>query len=128
MTIKLNFPKPSKVFNKLIYKQLYDYDTFTEVHYGGASSGKSHGVVQKVILKALGNWKQPRRILFLRKVAATVKDSIFEDVLACLSTFGIIDRCKVNMSDYRIILSYNATLIFKGVYKHEKIKVLIDLY
>ncbi|MBU5594905.1 PBSX family phage terminase large subunit [Amphibacillus sp. MSJ-3] len=127
MTIKLNFNKPSKVFNKKIFKLLNDYDTFTEVHYGGASSGKSHGVVQKVVLKALKPWSKPRRILFLRKVAATVKDSIFEDVLACLSSFGILDQCKINMSDYRIILPNKAVFIFKGMDNPEKIKSIKGL-
>lgn len=126
-SIVLNFPKPSKVFNKQIYNQLNDFDTFTEVHYGGASSGKSHGVVQKVVLKALKPWNKPRRVLFLRKVATTVKDSIFEDVLACLSSFGILDRCKVNMSDYRIILPNKATFIFKGMDNPEKIKSIKGL-
>ncbi|OLS39124.1 PBSX family phage terminase large subunit [Bacillus sp. MRMR6] len=126
-SIVLNFPKPSKVFNKQIYDQLEDYDTFTEVHYGGASSGKSHGVVQKVILKALKPWTKPRRILFLRKVAATVKDSIFEDVQACLSSYGVLGKCKVNMSDYRIVLPNRATLIFKGMDNPEKIKSIKGL-
>ena len=127
MTIKLNFRKPSKVFNKKIFVQLNDYDTFTEVHYGGASSGKSHGVVQKVVLKALKPWKKPRRILFLRKVAATVKDSIFEDVLSCLSSYGILNACKINMSDYRITLPNKAVLIFKGMDNPEKIKSIKGL-
>lgn len=127
MTIKLNFRKPSKVFNKKIFVQLNDYDTFTEVHYGGASSGKSHGVVQKVVLKALRPWKKPRRILFLRKVAATVKDSIFEDVLSCLSSYGILNACKINMSDYRITLPNKAVLIFKGMDNPEKIKSIKGL-
>ena len=122
MTINLNFPKPSKVFNKHIYDNLFNYDTFTEVHYGGASSGKSHGVVQKVVIKSLLQWKKPRRVLFMRKVATTVKDSIFEDVLSCLSTFGILDRCKINMSDYRIELPNKAQFLFKGADDIEKIK------
>lgn len=125
--IKLNFPKPSKVFNKQIYDSLLDYDTFTEVHYGGASSGKSHGVVQKIVVKALQNWKKPRRVLFMRKVAATVKDSIFEDVISCLSTFGILDRCKINMSDYRIELPNKAQFLFKGADDIEKIKSIKGL-
>src|SRR5690625_4851681 len=100
MTININIPKPHKVFNKHIYDTVRDYSHFTEVHNGGTSSGKSHGVVQKVVIKALSDWKKPRRILFMRKVGATIKDSIFEDVISCLSTFGILDRCRVNMSDY----------------------------
>ena len=121
-SIKIEFKFPSRVFNKHIYDKLYDYDTFTEAHYGGASSGKSHGVVQKVVLKALGEWKKPRKVLFLRKVGATLKDSIFEDVKQCLITYGVFDYCKVNMTDYRIKLPNDAELIFKGMDNPEKIK------
>lgn len=121
MTIKLNI-KPSKVFNRHIYDHLFDYDTFTEVHYGGASSGKSHGVFQKIVIKALKDWKKPRKILVLRKVGATVRDSVFADVQATLSYFGILNMCKVNMSAFRIELPNGAELIFKGMDNSEKIK------
>lgn len=121
MTIKLNI-KPSKVFNRHIYDHLFDYDTFTEVHYGGASSGKSHGVFQKIVIKALKDWKKPRKILVLRKVGATVRDSVFADVQATLSYFGILNMCKVNMSAFRIELPNGAEFIFKGMDNPEKIK------
>ena len=121
MTIKLNI-SPSKVFNKHIYDHLFDYDTFTEVHYGGASSGKSHGVFQKIVIKALKDWKKPRKILVLRKVGATVRDSVFADVQATLSYFGILNMCKINMSAFRIELPNGAEFIFKGMDNSEKIK------
>ena len=89
-TINLNFPRPSNVFNKQIFDNLFDYSHFTEVWYGGASSGKSHGVVQKVVLKALKRWKYPRKVLWLRKVDRTIYDSIFTDVIDCLSTWQIL--------------------------------------
>lgn len=121
MTIKLNI-SPSKVFNKHIYDHLFDYDTFTEVHYGGASSGKSHGVFQKIVIKALKDWKKPRKILVLRKVGATVRDSVFADVQSTLSYFGILNMCKINMSAFRIELPNGAEFIFKGMDNSEKIK------
>lgn len=121
MTIKLNI-SPSKVFNRHIYDHLFDYDTFTEVHYGGASSGKSHGVFQKIVIKALKDWKKPRKILVLRKVGATVRDSVFADVQATLSYFGILNMCKINMSAFRIELPNGAEVIFKGMDNPEKIK------
>nr|DAR49710.1 MAG TPA: terminase large subunit [Caudoviricetes sp.] len=121
MTIRLNI-NPSKVFNRHIYDHLFDYDTFTEVHYGGASSGKSHGVFQKIVIKALKDWKKPRKILVLRKVGATVRDSVFADVQATLSYFGILNMCKVNMSAFRIELPNGAEFIFKGMDNSEKIK------
>ncbi|MBS4462830.1 PBSX family phage terminase large subunit [Aerococcaceae bacterium zg-B36] len=120
--IVLKFTYPSKVFNKHIFDKLEDYSAFTEVHYGGASSGKSHGVVQKIVYKTLKNWNHPRKVLFLRKVAATVRDSIFEDVIQCLSAWNILDHCKVNKSDYRIELPNGAQFIFKGMDNPEKIK------
>lgn len=121
MTIKLNI-SPSKVFNRHIYDHLFDYDTFTEVHYGGASSGKSHGVFQKIVIKALKDWKKPRKILVLRKVGATVRDSVFADVQSTLSYFGILNMCKINMSAFRIELPNGAEFIFKGMDNSEKIK------
>lgn len=121
-TTSINIPNPSKVFNKHIFDNLEDYSSFTEVHYGGASSGKSHGVVQKIVFKSLKKWKHPRKILFLRKVAATVRDSIFEDVIQCLTGWGLADYCKINKSDYRIDLPNGAQFIFKGMDNPEKIK------
>lgn len=120
--INISIKHPSRVFNKHIFDKLNDYSTFTEVHYGGASSGKSHGVIQKVVYKACQNWKHPRKILFLRKVGATVYDSIFEDVKQCLESWGLLDSCKVNNSAFRIELPNGAQFIFKGLDNPEKIK------
>ncbi|WP_172576747.1 PBSX family phage terminase large subunit [Ligilactobacillus agilis] len=127
MAIKLNFPKPSRVFNKQIYDNLFDYSHFVEVWYGGASSGKSHGVVQKVVLKSLQNWKYPRKVLWLRKVDRTITDSIYEDVKDCLRTFGIYDLCKVNASSHTITLPNQAIFLFKGMQDPERIKSIKGL-
>lgn len=126
MTINLDI-NPSRVFNRHIYEHLFDYDTFTEVHYGGASSGKSHGVFQKIVLKALKKWDKPRKILVLRKVGSTVRDSVFADVQAALSYFGVFNLCKVNMSAFRIGLPNGAEFIFKGMDNPEKIKSIKDV-
>lgn len=122
INIVLEFPKPAKVFNKHIFDIRDDYTRFTEIHYGGASSGKSHGVVQKVVLKACKKWKKPRKVLFLRKVGRSIRDSIFADVIACLSDWNLLDRCKVNMTDFRITLPNGAEFLFKGMDDPEKIK------
>ncbi|MDK7950907.1 PBSX family phage terminase large subunit [Staphylococcus lugdunensis] len=121
-SLKLNFNHPEKVFNKNIYDVLFNYDYFTEVHYGGGSSGKSHGVIQKVVLKALNKWKYPRRILWLRKVQSTIKDSLFEDVKDCLINFGVWDMCLWNKTDNKVKLPNGAIFLFKGLDNPEKIK------
>lgn len=120
--INLNIPKPAKVFNRNIFNILTDYSHFTEVHYGGGSSGKSHGVVQKVVLKALQDWGYPRKILWLRKVGATIADSLFQDVKGCLVDFKIWDFCEWNKTDNRVTLPNGAVFLFKGMDNSEKIK------
>lgn len=127
MAINLAFPKPSRVFNKQIYDNLFDYSRFIEVWYGGASSGKSHGVVQKVVIKSLQKWKYPRKVLWLRKVDRTITDSIYEDVKDCLRTFGIYDLCKVNASSHTITLPNQANFLFKGMQDPERIKSIKGL-
>lgn len=126
-TINLNFPKPYNVFNKQIYDSLFDYSHFIEVWYGGASSGKSHGVVQKVVLKVLKHWNHPRKVLWLRKVDRTIKDSIFTDVIDCLSTWRLLPLCKVNNSNRTIHLPNGAVFLFKGMDDPEKIKSIKGL-
>lgn len=120
--IKLMFPKPANVFNQQVFNNLFDYDSRIDLWYGGAASGKSHGVVQKVIIKALKSWKYPRRVLILRKVNTTIKDSIFQDFLERLSDWGLLASSKVRNTDYRITLPNGAELIFKGLDNPEKIK------
>lgn len=125
--IKLNFPKPERVFNRQIFDSLFDYSHFIEVWYGGASSGKSHGVVQKVVLKSLKKWSHPRKVLWLRKVDRTIQDSIFTDVLDCLSTWRLLPLCRVNKSNRTIHLPNGAVFLFKGMDDPEKIKSIKGL-
>lgn len=95
--------------------------------YGGASSGKSHGVVQKVVLKALKHWPHPRKVLWLRKVDRTIQDSIFTDVVDCLSTWKLLPLCRVNKSNRTIHLPNGAVFLFKGMDDPEKIKSIKGL-
>jgi phage terminase large subunit len=95
--------------------------------YGGASSGKSHGVVQKVVLKSLKTWNHPRKVLWLRKVDRTIQDSIFTDVLDCLSTWKLLPLCRVNKSNRTIHLPNGAVFLFKGMDDPEKIKSIKGL-
>ena len=125
--INLNFPKPTKVFNKQIFDNLSDYSHFIEVWYGGASSGKSHGVVQKVVLKSLRHWKHPRKVLWLRKVDRTIQESIFADVIDCLSNWQLLPLCRVNKSNRTIHLPNGAVFLFKGMDDPEKIKSIKGL-
>jgi phage terminase large subunit len=77
MKIKLG----KSLFNPVYLDDIYDYSKRVQVFYGGAGSGKSHYVAQKLVLKAL---KDKRKILVLRKIGRTVKNSVFQLLLDTL--------------------------------------------
>lgn len=72
MTAPLNIKISKKIFNGVYLQQLENYNTRFNVYFGGAGSGKSRFVVQKMIFKYL---KYPnRKCLVVRKVGNTLRD------------------------------------------------------
>ena len=71
-----------KVFNPTYLPYLTDYEKRTEVYYGGAGSGKSHFIAQKLIYKGLTS---KRKILIIRKVGNSLRDSVFSMFKSVLS-------------------------------------------
>ena len=113
-----------EMFNKFYYPYLMDYSTKYEVHKGSAGSGKSYFITQKLIIKAL---QSKRKILVIRKVASTNKDStwtLFKDVL---EQFQMLDKCTINKSDYEITLPNKSVFLFKGLDNSEKIKSITGI-
>lgn len=102
-----------------IYKQhLLNYNTRLNVFYGGAGSGKSYFVVQKLIIKSL---TYKRRVLVVRKIQATIKASIWHLFLEELSIMPQVIKA-VSKSDLTIELVNGSVFLFKGLDDSEKIK------
>ena len=120
----MNIRVSRKVFNDVYVPSLLSYDTRYEVYYGGAGSGKSHFVAQKLVFKAI---REQRKILVLRKVGRTVKQSIFQMLLDTLSFFKILDKCKVNRTDFSIELPNGSIFIATGLDDSEKIKSITSI-
>ena len=105
---------------------LFDYNHKFEVYYGGAGSGKSHFIAQKLVLKAL---QSKRKILVVRKVGATLKDSVFQ----CLCDFIVqifkdnISLCTINQTPPKIHLPNGSVFLFRGLDNPEKIKSIMGI-
>ena len=93
------------------------------VEYGGAGSGKSHFVVQKMIIKGL---REKRRILVVRKVGRTLRESIFKLFQRVLSPIRPAVR-SINKTDMTITLVNGTEFIFSGLDDAEKIKSIDDI-
>lgn len=121
-SIKLNINK--SIFNDIYYSDLFNYSRRYNVFYGSAGSGKSHYVFQKIIIKALNDVK---KVLVIRKVMATQKDSCWDMALNTLSKFCLLEKCEVNKSTFTITLPNGSVFLFKGLDNPEKIKSITNI-
>lgn len=120
--IKINLSK--QLFNDVYFPSLLDYSHRYEVYFGGAGSGKSHFVFQKAVVKALNNY---RKILVVRKVARTNRDSTFQMCIDTLSIFKILSYCNINQSNMSITLPNGSVFLFYGCDDSEKLKSIAGI-
>lgn len=119
-----NFELDNEAFNDYIYSSIDDYSKRIEVYYGGAGSGKSYGVMQKVVLKAMN---EKRKVLVIRKIQRTIKDSIWSLTIHLLQEAGIYNYSKINRSDFEIKFLNGSVFLFKGLDDPEKIKSIAGI-
>ena len=113
-----------KIFNTTYFPHLQDYSKRYEIYYGGAGSGKSVFLTQKLLIKAMA---RRRKVLVIRKFATTLKDSVFQLFIDTLKQWNIYSYCKINLSTYTITLPNESIILFKGLDNEEKIKSIAGI-
>lgn len=101
------------------YLPYFNKPQFTQIYYGGSSSGKSYFLAQKVVLDNINgaNW------LICRNVATTITKSVFNEVMKSISNMGLMQYYAVNRSNLTITNVLNGRqILFCGLDDAEKIK------
>ena len=109
-----------KIFNTVYLPYLADYSKRDEIYYGGAGSGKSVFIAQKLVIKLLND--DNRLLLVVRKTQATLRDSCFSLFKSILYDWHIAEECNINKTNLEITLPNGSRIIFKGIDDPEKIK------
>lgn len=122
--MKIDLHLKRGLFNEAYYPLLFDYTKRYEVYYGGAGSGKSHFVFQKITIKAL---RQRRKVLVVRKVAKTNRDSTFQMMLDTLSKFQLLQYADINKTSLTITLPNGSVFLFYGLDDAEKLKSIANI-
>ena len=108
MKIKVNVSK--KVFNP-VYLPYLESDTYTQIYYGGSSSGKSYFLAQRCIWDML---KGGHNYLIVRKVARTVRKSVYNEITKAISFFQVSKLFHENKSDLVITGPNGYQIMFAG--------------
>ncbi len=114
--IKLKIDK--RIFNAC-YVPYLGCDKRTQIYYGGSSSGKSYFLAQRVVLDMIAGG---HNYLVLRKVAQTVRKSVFNEITKAISFFNVDRFFHVNKSDFVITAPNGYQILFAGLDDVEKIK------
>ncbi len=117
--------------NPVFKRQLLDIEADIYVNIGGRYSGKTYSICQAVVLAALNatNKKQKLKIVIVRKIYATIRDSVFEELLTVIGDMGLEYKAHYSytVSPLRIIIG-TATILFKGLDIAGKIKGLSGVH
>ena len=101
------------------HRPLVTADTRYVLDYGGRGSGKSVGASQAVLELAT---KRKGRVLAVRKVARTLRLSVWPRLLSELSAWGLLKRSRVNRTEMSITLPNGSEISCIGADDPEKIK------
>lgn len=90
------------------------------VIHGGAGSGKSVFISAKILRRACE--EVPHKILIIRKVASTLKNSVFDEISARIEEFGIGKHVHPNKTEKTFTFDNGNVILCKGLDEPEKIK------
>ena len=122
MKIEINLRKE---INEVYQQSLYD-DKRWLILYGGAGSGKSHFAAQKVLIRIMSNDKH--KIVVTRKVAKTLRISVFALMLSIISSWGLASHFQTNKTDMTITFKPNGNQVLCiGLDDPEKIKSIAGI-
>lgn len=117
--VKIKISK--KVFAPIYLKnEALDIKDRYLILYGGAGSGKSYFATYKVLYRLLTEKKH--KFLVIRKVAATLKDSVFDLFVSTIEAWGLSKLFKITKNPMEITCVNGNKIIFKGLDDPEKIK------
>ena len=106
-----------------VYEPLIDAEeTYLEL-MGGRGSGKSHFVFKQLV--PIWCLREPYKVVAMRKVAATIRLSVWPALLEGISNFGLTGKVEINKTEKEIRFPWNGSIIScAGADDPEKLKSL----
>lgn len=118
--IKIDFSNLGELLNDWVKEIFYDRTRFI-VCKGGGGSGKSFGIAEILVYRMIA--EEGHKILVIRKVDNTLRDSCFALIKEIIYLFNCQDLFTINKSDMTITNKFNGNMmIFKGLQDPERIK------
>lgn len=106
------------------FQPFFDSEKKYNILRGGSGSGKSYAVADDVILRTLSGGGKSRTIV-ARKVAATLRQSVFELLRRRIVDIGAIDRFTINKTEM-LFSCAGGDIVLVGLDDADKLKSIYD--
>ena len=120
--IKLNLSK--SLFVPKFIPYLLDYSQRWQFWCGGAGSGKSYTIVQKLIIRCCS---EKIRVLVCRRYATTLRNSCFALFKEVLEKWQLSNRVNIRETDMTITFPNGSQIIMVGLDTEEKLLSLTNI-
>lgn len=120
--IQLNLKR--NLFSPTLFPMLLDYSNRWEVYLGGAGSGKSYFITQKLIIRCCS---EPIKILVCRKYGSTIRNSCFALFKEILNKWKLTPYVKIRETDFNIKFANGSEIIFLGLDEETKLLSLTNI-
>ena len=120
--VQLNLKK--SLFAPKFYPYLFDYSTRWEVFYGGAGSGKSYFITQKIIIRCCN---EPIKVLVCRRYGSTLRNSCFSLFKEILTKWKLTPYLKIRETDFNIKFPNGSEIIMVGLDEETKLLSLNNI-
>src|SRR5688500_18084453 len=97
------------------------------VLWGGGGSGKSVFAAQKILLRCLTEKEAGHRIICIRKVKETIRESVFSLLRDLLLDMEMYDRAVINKTEMSFTFNNGNQIIMAGVDDPEKLKSIAGI-
>lgn len=101
------------------YIEYLDATQYTQIFFGGSSSGKSYFLAQRTVMDNVNGYNY----LICRNVGATIKKSVFNEICKSISNMQLSMFYRINKTDLTITCTRNSKqILFAGLDDVEKLK------
>ena len=120
----INLKLKKSLFAPKFYPYLFDYTTRWEVFYGGAGSGKSYFITQKIIIRCC---REPIKVLVCRRYGSTLRNSGFSLFKEILTKWKLTPYLKIRETDFNIKFPNGSEIIMVGLDEETKLLSLNNI-
>lgn len=120
----INLKLKKSLFAPKFYPYLFDYSTRWEVFYGGAGSGKSYFITQKIIIRCC---REPIKVLVCRRYGSTLRNSCFSLFKEILTKWKLTPYLKIRETDFNIKFPNGSEIIMVGLDEETKLLSLNNI-